>query len=65
MTKTSNKDIKTRMTYQHIAEVLANNITDASDVDGDVLAELLDLEELVLLAKQVNKAIERRVLDNE
>jgi hypothetical protein len=59
---TTNTDIKTRMSYQHIAEVLANNITDASDIDGDVLAELLDLPELVLLQKQIAKAIERRVI---
>ena len=62
MAKVINNDIKTRMSYQHIAEVLANNITDASDIDGDVLAEMLNLEELVLLAKQVNKAIERKVI---
>lgn len=58
---TTNTDIKTRMSYQHIAEVLANNITDSSDIDGDVLAELLDLPELVLLQKQIAKAIERKV----
>lgn len=61
MAKVLNNDIKTRMHYQHIAKVLANNITDSSDIDGDVLAELLELEELVLLQKQITKAIERKV----
>lgn len=54
-------DIKTRMSYQAIAEKLANNITGSDDIDGDVLAELLDLPELVLLQKQIAKAIERKV----
>ena len=55
-------DIETRKTYEAIAAKLAT-ITDASDVDGDELAELLELKELVLLAKQINKAIERRVIE--
>ena len=56
-------DIETRKKYIAIAAKLAT-IQESGDVDGDVLAEMFSLEELVLLAKQVNKAIERKVFDN-
>jgi hypothetical protein len=54
-------DIETRKKYMAIAAKLAT-IADASDVDGDELAELLELDELVLLQKQIAKAIERKVI---
>jgi len=54
-------DIETRKKYMAIAAKLAT-ISDASEVDGDELAELLELDELVLLQKQIAKAIERKVI---
>ena len=58
---TTNTDIKTRMIYESIADKLNADILEPSAIDGDELARMLTLEELVLLQKQIAKAIERKV----
>lgn len=55
-------DIKMHKLYTEIAATLKTKIEDSSDVDGDVFAELFDIEQLVILQKEVVKAISRKVL---
>jgi hypothetical protein len=52
-------DIKTRKLYEEIA-VMFN--LEASDIDGDEFAENFTLEQLVILQKEVTKAIARKVM---
>ncbi len=55
-------DIETRKIYEAIAAKLNAETLDSSAIDGDELAEMFELKELILLQKQITKAIERKVL---
>jgi len=55
-------DIETRKIYKSIADKLNADILEPSAIDGDEFAEMVELKELILLQKQIAKAIERKVL---
>lgn len=55
-------DIETRKTYESIADKLNADILEPSAIDGDEFAEMFELKELILLQKQIAKAIERKVI---
>jgi hypothetical protein len=52
-------DIESLKLYRSIASKL--NL-EAADIDGDEFAALMSLEELVVLQKEITKAIARKVL---
>jgi hypothetical protein len=54
-------DIESLKLYQAIAAKL--NLSDSSDVDGDEFAEKFTLQELVILQKEITKAIQRKVMN--
>jgi hypothetical protein len=54
-----NNDIKMFQIYQAIATKF--NL-DSSDIDGDEMAQMFSIEELVILQKEVTKAIARKVM---
>lgn len=55
-------DIETRKIYEAIADKLNADILEPSAIDGDEFAEMFELKELILLQKQIAKAIERKVI---
>jgi hypothetical protein len=55
-------DIETRKIYESIADKLNADILEPSAIDGDEFAEMFELKELILLQKQIAKAIERKVI---
>lgn len=54
-----NNDIKMLQIYQAIA---AKFNLESSDIDGDEMAQMFSIEELVILQKEVTKAIARKVM---
>jgi TATA-binding protein-associated factor Taf7 len=55
-------DIKMHKLYSAIAVTLKTQIEDSADVDGDVFAEIFDIQQLAILQKEIAKAISRKVL---